>query len=164
MDRAETRPEMDVAEIMNRDVRTCSQQESLNRVARVMRAGDCGAVPVVDQNKRVVGMITDRDVCLVAHDQGLPLTEIPVQAAMSRNVIAASPHDSVADVEQLMRKCRIRRVPITDRGKLIGVVSHGDIARHAHSNNRDEELSAKQVVQTLGVVAPQNRQNTLAPA
>ena len=75
---------MKVEQIMNREVKTCGPHDSLNKAAQIMWDTPCGAVPVVDEQGRPVGFLTDRDVCMAAYTQNKPLTELPVERAMAR--------------------------------------------------------------------------------
>ena len=116
---------------MTGDVRTCRPETNLNDAANEMWQGDCGILPVVDDDRRVVGVITDRDVCMGAYLQGRPLGELPVRNSMSREVFACRPSDSIEDVIRCMGDHQVRRVPVTDSaGKLVGIVSLNDLARH----------------------------------
>ena len=76
---------MNVEQIMNREVKTCAPRDSLNKAAQIMWDTPCGAVPVVDEQGRPVGFLTDRDVCMAAYTQNKPLTELPVEASHGPN-------------------------------------------------------------------------------
>src|SRR5690606_28351921 len=67
---------MQVRELMTRDVQVCGPRDDLNRAAQIMWDHDCGVVPVVDSERRPIGMVTDRDVCMAAYTQGKPLSAI----------------------------------------------------------------------------------------
>lgn len=67
---------MKVQDIMTADVETCRLDDTLDRPAAIMWERDCGVVPVVDDESRIVGMLTDRDICMAAYTQGRPLPEI----------------------------------------------------------------------------------------
>ena len=71
---------MKVEQIMNREVKTCRPQDSLNRAAQIMWDEPCGAVPVVDDQHRPVGFLTDRDICMAAYTQGKPLEQLRVES------------------------------------------------------------------------------------
>ncbi|HZO82191.1 MAG TPA: CBS domain-containing protein [Candidatus Binataceae bacterium] len=125
---------MQVERIMIRDVKTCSANDTLNRAAQLMWENDCGCIPVIaaDGDGRVIGIVTDRDICMAAYTQGRPLFEIPVASAMARKVIACSPTDDLKRAETLMHDNQIRRLPVLDeRGRLLGIISINDIAREA---------------------------------
>jgi Mg/Co/Ni transporter MgtE len=91
---------------------------------------DCGALPVVDAENKVLGMVTDRDIAMCAYLQGKPLSDIPVTTAMSDKVVSCSPDDTVAAAEQRMGKAKVRRLPVIDKsGALVGILSLDDIVR-----------------------------------
>jgi CBS domain-containing protein len=122
---------MKAVDVMTRDVLTCSRGEMLETAAQIMWERDCGIVPVVDESGRAVGVVTDRDVCLAALSSLRPLSEIPVVAAISKELVSATEEASVDDVAKLMREHQIRRVPIVDEaGRPVGIVSLADLVRH----------------------------------
>jgi CBS domain-containing protein len=121
---------MKVEELMIREVMVCSPHDMLNRAAQIMWENDCGCVPVVDSDARVLGVLTDRDICMAAYTRGRTLSEIPVSAAMSSELFACSPDDNLLDAQKLMRKHQVRRLPVRDReGRLVGFLSLTDLAR-----------------------------------
>lgn len=122
---------MRVEELMNKDVRACTPDDSVNEAARIMWEADCGFVPVVDPGTRaVVGVITDRDACMAAYTRGRPLAELRVRDAMSTHVRSCAPGDSLGAAESAMRAAHVRRLPVVDAaGQLQGVLSLADLAR-----------------------------------
>src|SRR4051794_15289878 len=100
---------MNVEELMTRNVETCTTNDSLARAAQIMWERDCGYVPVLDSHRRLMGVLTDRDICMAAYTQGRPLQHITAAQVMSHNVKAASPSDSLEAVETLMQVHQIRR-------------------------------------------------------
>lgn len=126
---------MKAEELMTRDVRTCSEDDSLERAAHVMWTHDVGCLVVVDCHGRPIGMITDRDIAMAAYIQGVRLLDAHVASAMASSVVTCSPSTSLADLENTMRSAQIRRVPVVDSArKLVGIVALGDIARSAQSS------------------------------
>jgi len=122
---------MKVEKIMQECAWTCRPEDSLNTAAQIMWENDCGCVPVV-AGERIVGMLTDRDVCMAAYLQGKPLRDVPVALAMSKTVHTCATSDDVATAEDMMRTHRIRRLPVVDaKGALAGIVSLSDIAAAA---------------------------------
>lgn len=120
---------MKIEDIMTRDVRGCLADDSLATAAQIMWENDCGAVPVTDADSRVIGIITDRDLAMAAHLQGVALRASRVSSAMARDVKCCSPRDTPATVQALMQQHKIRRVPVVDEQKrLLGIVSLGDLA------------------------------------
>ena len=123
-------PIMNVGELMTRDVRTCTASDSLNDTARIMWEGDCGCVPVVEKDGTVVGMITDRDICMAAYTQGRCLTHMTVGDVASKNVVTIGQDESLRRAEELMRDAQVRRLPVVDSARrLVGLLSLADLAR-----------------------------------
>jgi len=118
-----------IDEVMNGEVFTCRPDDSLATTAQLMWDHDIGSVPVIDADKKPIGMVTDRDVCMSAYFSGKPLAEQTVSQAMSREVHAARLGQSVQTVEGLMRAKQVRRVPVVDdSGKIAGIVTVNDLA------------------------------------
>ncbi len=138
---------MRVEQVMTKSVRTCMPEDSLAHAAQVMWDADCGCLPVCDGAGRVVGMITDRDICMSALFQGRALHELRVSGAMAKEVRTCAPADSFTNAERIMREQRIRRLPVIRDGILLGIVSLADLARqaaraqtHPYSQVKGEEI------------------------
>jgi CBS-domain-containing membrane protein len=126
---------------MTREVRTCRPETSMNEAAHLMWSTDCGVLPVVDDDQRVVGMITDRDMCMGAYLQGRPLKDMNVADSMSRTVHACQAADTIEQVIRRMADNQVRRVPVLDaRGKLAGILSLNDIARRVVAMEERERV------------------------
>lgn len=149
---------MNAAEIMTKDVATCRDSDNLNRAAQLMWERRCGCVPVLDEDGRVVGMLSDRDVCMAAYTQGRRLEEIPAILAMSRFVQTCGTSTSIEEVEDLMMAQAVHRVVVVDsEGRLCGLVSLDDLARRGAAWDGDreeaEEIDLERVALTLGEIA-----------
>ena len=132
---------MKVSEAMTRDVVLCSPEKSIGEAARMMAEADAGAIPVGD-NGRLVGMITDRDIAIraVAHD--LP-PSTPVADVMSHEVLYCFEDEDIQHVAANMGDQQVRRLPVLSREKrLVGIVSIGDLARHAKARTAGEAVAA----------------------
>lgn len=160
---------MKIEEIMRRDVRVCRQDDSLNTAARLMWDNDCGCLPVISTNGNgaVVGMLSDRDICMAAYTQGKSLIEIPVTVAMAHSVLSCKPSDDLALAEAMMREARIHRIPVVDdKGAVIGIVSLSDVARHSLSIGDGKVALGTQaeVTRTLAAISePRGRELELLP-
>ena len=136
---------MKVKALMTSDVKCCTLHDTLNTPAQIMWDHDVGAVPVVDQEGRVCGMVTDRDICMAAYLRGIPLTAAVVESAMTKHVFSCAPEDDVHDAQQLMREKQLRRIPVVDaHGRVAGIISIADVARWAQQEARaptDAELT-----------------------
>src|SRR5262249_15657446 len=120
---------MNVERVMNREVRACRPDDTLNRAAQLMWDNTCGCVPIVSERDRPIGILTDRDICMAAYTQGRPLTEITVPSSTAHTVITCRTEDDVHPVIDLMRENAIRRMPVVDSdGRLRGIVSLDDLA------------------------------------
>lgn len=123
---------MNIGQVMTRDVRTCHAGDSLQNAARIMWDADCGAVPVLDEHRQVIGIVTDRDACMAAYLQAKPLTEITVGSVMSTEVFSCKPEQPIAAAERLMKQKQVRRLPVLDaEGQLVGIVSLNDLVHAA---------------------------------
>jgi CBS domain-containing protein len=141
---------MHVSDLIHRDVVTCSDRDTLERAAQLMWEFDIGCLPVVGGDHRLVGIITDRDVCMAAFLQGAPLRSICVSSIMSRDLVTCRETDDVKHVEQAMSKRQVRRVPVIDQdGQPIGMVSLNDIARAAYGG----KLPSGELASTLAVIS-----------
>src|SRR5262245_44209922 len=119
-------------ELMSRDVITVYPEDRVGYAARLMRDYDCGALPVVDQEGRLIGMITDRDISMriVANEEATHYTV--VATCMTNVAFACHAENSVRECMRQMSLHRIRRLPIiNDWGHVVGILSQGDLARHA---------------------------------
>jgi len=147
---------MDVAQLMVREVQTCRPEDMLNTAARIMWEYDCGCVPVVDAGTRIVGMLTDRDICMAAYTQGRALDGISVAQVMSKDVHTCKAEDPIAFAEGIMRAHKVRRLPVADAdGHLLGILSLNDIARQAareRTRKTKKAVSAAEVADILGAI------------
>jgi CBS-domain-containing membrane protein len=100
-------------------------------------------------------MITDRDICMAAYTTGRPLTDLRVHEAMSPSLHSCKPGDSVSDVEGLMRRNQVRRLPVVDEaGSLTGILSLADLARAAQTQNKKQpEIGETGVVHLLEAIS-----------
>jgi len=122
---------MKVQEIMSTTVLTCHPDDSHEQAARLMWEHDCGVVPVVDEEQRVVGMLTDRDVCMGAYTSGCRLADLRVARSMATRVHSCRPEDSIERALEEMREARVRRLPVVDsRQHVVGLLSIGDVLRN----------------------------------
>jgi CBS domain-containing protein len=148
---------MKVRELMASNVVSCAPTDSLNIPARLMWERDCGCVPVVDHNNVVVGIITDRDICMGAYTQGRSLHLIQVKDVIGASVVSCEPDDDLITAEKLMRDNKVRRLPVCDAdGKLTGVISLSDIALEAERERRigsGRAIPSTEVAEILGAVS-----------
>ena len=131
-----------VGRLMAGPARACRPDDSLNEAARQMWEADCGALPVTDdESGRVVGIVTDRDICMAAYTRGKTLGEMLVADVMATKVHCCKPSDTLAEAQSIMRMAQVRRLPVVDdEGRLLGVLSLSDLAQEA---SREREPRGK---------------------
>lgn len=157
---------MRVEQLMSRNIRPCGPEDTLQAAARIMWEQDCGCAPVVEQNDgdRVVGMLTDRDICMGAYTQCRPLQDITVKTVMAKNVCSCRPTDSIAVALKIMEANQIRRVPVVDdENRLLGLVSLADLAREAayeHAAARKDVTDAQigEALEAISLPRPAHRE------
>ena len=144
---------MTVKELQTSNVRTVSPDTDLAVVAKLMWEGDCGAVPVVTDDRKVIGMITDRDICIAAATRAKPPAEIRAgEVITNHGVHAVKQDDDVRVAMRTMRKHKVRRLPVVDREqRLAGIVSINDLAINASSSLPDS-VPAQEFLETFQAI------------
>ena len=158
---------MQIDELMSQRVYTCDPNDSLQQAARLMWDHDCGCVPVVDAENRIIGMLTDRDIAMAACLQAKALDQIRVETAMAKCVYSCLGSASISAAQELMRRHQLRRLPVTDSlGFLIGVISLNDLAIEAarEHSTRHPQLRLADVAETLAHVSVHRSPKQLAAA
>ncbi|MCY0999525.1 CBS domain-containing protein [Myxococcus sp. MISCRS1] len=125
-------------DVMTRNVRSVRRDSPLREVARIMKDEDCGVVPIVDEQGRLVGLVTDRDLALRAFAGGTSPEQLRAADVMTEDVEAVTLDESLHGLIDIMARRQIRRLPVIERDdRLVGIISLGDIAQRADA---DEEL------------------------
>jgi len=137
---------MKAQEIMSKNPTCVTADTPLVEAARLMKTENIGVVPVVEStgSKRLVGVLTDRDIAIRAVAEGRDGATTSVGHVMSSSVRTSAPDDSVEDVMELMGREQVRRIPIVDdRGNLVGIVAQADIVLEARDNRKAEKTVEK---------------------
>ena len=100
---------MTVKELAAFDVKSCGPDTDLATAAKLMWDGDCGAVPVVNEERKVIGMVTDRDICIAAATRGAKPSDIRVRDVMSQELATCRPGDDINDVFHAVHHREIRK-------------------------------------------------------
>ena len=144
---------MNAQDLMTKSVVTCRIDETLAVAAQRMWEADCGVLPIVTHDRVLVGILTDRDICMATLFCGRPLDAIGVGEAMSKRVAFVRPGQSVEAVSRLMAEMKVRRIPVVDTGEtLLGIVSINDIAREAAKPGTRVERSTVRAIDTLAAI------------
>jgi CBS domain-containing protein len=121
---------MQVREIMTPNPACCTPNTTLQDAAKLMAERDCGELPIIDDQGKLIGVVTDRDICCRGVAEGLHPEQADVRECMTSPVDTVRPEDDVDTCCQLMDEHQIRRVPVVDEdGKCCGIVAQADIAR-----------------------------------
>ena len=133
---------MFVKDVMTPDPICCDPLDTLDEVAKRMREHDCGAIPVCER-KKLVGMVTDRDITIRAVATGRTPASIPVREVMTRKLLSLHPDDDVELAVETMKANLVRRLPVVnDRGEIVGIVAPSDLAPTLASHNVADFLLA----------------------
>jgi len=144
---------MRAEDLMTSPAVTCHINDTLNVAARLMWDHDCGAIPVVRDDGKLAGIVTDRDICMAAYTQGRPLSAIPISSVMSEHVVSAHRDDKLGAIEQLMMKHQIRRIPVVDDGDIpIGMLTLNDLAIESARPNTRIKNAVSKIAHTLAAV------------
>ena len=123
---------MTVRELTTRDVQSCSPDTDLATAAKIMWDCDCGVVPIVNEERKVVGMLTDRDICIAAATRAARPSDLQARDVMSNAVATCRMEDDTQMVLKIMKEGRIRRLPVLDaEDRLAGIVSMNDLVLRA---------------------------------
>ncbi|MBI5855083.1 MAG: CBS domain-containing protein [Nitrospirae bacterium] len=143
---------MKIKEIMTSPVQTCEPGTNLAAAASMMWDSDCGALPVVDHDGKVVGMITDRDICMAVVTKRRLASDITVWETITGKVYSCTADDDAKDALLLMKRERVRRLPVVaQNGILQGVVAMNDFVLRAEEpkGTRAPDLSYRDVMEAL---------------
>jgi CBS domain-containing protein len=128
---------MNVRDVMTHNPRTVAPNDSIRIAARIMKDEDTGVVPVVE-NGKPVGIVTDRDIVLRAVADGGSCDK-PVREIATLDLVFVKPGDSTREATRIMAERQIRRLPVIEDGRLVGIVSLGDIAVKEGQDSRTGE-------------------------
>ena len=139
---------MKVKNIMTKDPTCCVPSDSAQRAASIMRSEHAGIVPVIEneQSRTIVGVVTDRDLCMTVIADGGDPKSVSVEDCMTTKIVSCSPNDSVDKATELMRDNQIRRVLVCDdqRG-LVGIVALADVVKRPDAKMTQTHETLKQV-------------------
>ena len=144
---------MKVQDVMTAEVGFCRIEDNLAAAANIMWTKDCGAVPVLDAENRVAGIITDRDVCIALGTRDCRAAEIGVAEFCRENTIVCAPGDKLKDALKKMAKNQIKRLPVVSQsGELVGIISLTDVLL---TTDEDKKLRKTVVFALTEISKPQ---------
>lgn len=144
---------MKIKEVMTPDAKATWITESLADAAKTMWENDCGILPIIKDGRKVVGMITDRDICMATAMRDRKPSAISVEEVMNRIVFAAEAEEDIEQALQTMREHKVRRLPVLNlEGELLGIVSMNDIVLKAKGNGKKPQIDYGDVVKTYQAI------------
>jgi CBS domain-containing protein len=148
---------MTVKELAAFDVKSCGPDTDLATAAKIMWDCDCGVVPVVNEERKVVGMITDRDICIAAATRAARPSDVQVEDVMSRDVAACGIGDDVHTALKIMKERKVRRLPVLNgQEQLAGILSLNDlVTRSACRSGAD--VSGDAFLETMKAICAHSR-------
>src|SRR5512146_2141387 len=112
---------------MSTEVATASPDSTLHELASMMRDEDVGSIPIVEDGE-LTGIITDRDIVVRCIAEGKDPAEVTAEEVISENLETVEPNDDVREASRIMGEQQIRRLPVVENGRLVGMLAIGDIA------------------------------------
>ena len=147
---------MKVQDIMTSDVQCCGPDTNLAAAAKMMWDSDCGALPVLNVQGQVMGMISDRDICMAAATKNKPAWDITVWETVSGKAYTCRMSDDVHTALDIMKREKVRRLPVVDEdGVLQGIVAMNDFVLLAGEakGGRAPAISYEDVVRTMKAIS-----------
>jgi CBS domain-containing protein len=126
---------MKAKELMTADPGTCGPTDDIEQALAIMDSQECGAVPVVDKQGRVLGIVTDRDILFGARKGGGRLSGLTVEPCMTKDPVTVREDEDAEQVIRVMTRERVRRIPVVDSdSKLRGIIAQADVAMHVEDD------------------------------
>ena len=147
---------MKVEDIMTREVQCCGPDTHLATAAKMMWDNDCGALPVLNVEGRVLGMITDRDICMSVSTKNKPASEITVWETITPKAYTCHPSEDIHTALDIMKRERVHRLPvIDDDGILQGIIALNDIILGAGEakGRKTSDVSCEDVLRALKAIS-----------
>jgi len=149
------RKTMKVKDVMAKPPAYCSPQTNLAAAVEILWRQNCGILPIVDSKEKVVGVVTDRDICVALGTRNRLPSDMTVSEVTSGKVIACKPDDDLRGALATMAEVKVRRLPVIDAvGKLQGILSIDDVVLHTETGTikGDSELSFEDLANTLKIL------------
>ena len=139
---------------MTTDVGFCNPGDNLAKAAEIMWQKDCGVVPLIDEEKKVVAMITDRDICIAAGTQNRKIADISVNEMIRGEIFDCAADDDIETALKTMKKHQLKRLPVTGNySELVGILSITDVLS---SRRKNKKLMKKlySTIKAIGAARP----------
>ncbi len=134
---------MKICDIMSDNVVSIEESEPVSAAAKLLKKRNIGALPVCDSSGKLKGMLTDRDIVLRCVALDSDPNSVKVGEVMSRGIITTGPFEEVEHAVRIMSEDQVRRIPVVDSGRLVGMVSLCDMARNCNCDMEAAEALAE---------------------
>ena len=131
---------MNCNEVMTKNPKTCVPTDTVYDAAQLMKSEDVGPIPIAGDNDRLEGIITDRDIVLKVVAEGRDPKTTKLADAMTTEVITCTANDDIEDALNLMEEHQVRRIPVVDGDRLVGIISQADIATRLDVPEKTHEV------------------------
>jgi CBS domain-containing protein len=131
------------SEVMTGDVACCLRGDTVDQAAQLMKAEDVGPVPVVEdqETKKLVGIVTDRDLAIKIVAEGRDPKSTRVEEVMTRDLVTCRPDDDLQKALDAMARHQVRRVPIVDNnGSIVGILAQADVVTRTEQPEKTEDM------------------------
>lgn len=130
------------SDIMSKDVTVIREDETVREAAERLAGDDIGVLPITDQNKNLKGILTDRDIVVHVIARGKDPNSTRAKELEQGEIITLRPDDSIQHARDLMAQYKIRRLPVVENGRVVGMVSQADIAKSLAPDQAGEMLTS----------------------
>jgi CBS domain-containing protein len=130
------------------DIITIEPTANVAAAAKILAAYRIGALVVTGPERRVIGIVSERDLVRVLAERGPPALELALTEVMTRKVATCSPADTISSIMERMTDGKFRHVPVVDQGKLLGIISIGDVVKHRLQEMEQEQAALRDYIQT----------------
>ena len=130
------------------NVVTIEPNTNVAAAAKLLAERSIGALVVTGPDRRVIGILSERDILRVVAANGAAAFDVPLTDIMTRKVVTCSPSDKIGSIMESMTEGKFRHVPVLDQGKLVGIVSIGDLVKHRLQEMEHEHTALCDYIQT----------------
>jgi CBS domain-containing protein len=137
-----------ILDLKGRDVTTIAPDKTLGDAASLLSQHKIGALVVTGADRRVTGILSERDIVKAVSADGAAALEEKISARMTREVVTCAPHDTMAELMGRMTAGRFRHLPVIDNGRLVGIISIGDVVKHRLAEMERESSAMRDYIMT----------------
>jgi CBS domain-containing protein len=117
------------SEIMTKNITVIREEETMREAAERLAQDDVGALPITDENQTIKGMLTDRDIVVQVIARGRDVNSTRARELEQGEIVTIGPDDSIEHASELMAQHQVRRLPVVEEGKVVGMISQADVAK-----------------------------------